>query len=154
MTSNYKATSDKLTEQEEFLISPYCGELTDLSAVGEETEVMIARASRLPRIQLTPGNLCDLEILASGGFSPLDRYMGRDDYRRALEPGSYSGYGQTIAGRECATDSAPSCRKGIRPPVGCELIAEPRQTKPLKQFLSKKMVGACGFEPHTPTVSR
>lgn len=85
MTSGSKSTSDQPTEPREFLISPYCGRLTELSARAEETEVMMASASRLPRLQLTPRNLCDLELLATGGFSPLDRFMGKDDYRRVLE---------------------------------------------------------------------
>ena len=44
----------------------------------------MALATRLPSIQLSPRALCDLELLATGAFSPLDRFMGRADYLRVL----------------------------------------------------------------------
>ena len=31
-----------------------------------------------------PAALCDLELLATGAFSPLDRFMGKADYERVL----------------------------------------------------------------------
>jgi sulfate adenylyltransferase len=50
----------------------------------EDREETLARASTLPRIQLTTRSICDLELLATGGFSPLRRFLGREDYRRVL----------------------------------------------------------------------
>ena len=44
-----------------------------------------ARAGGLPSIQLSERSICDLELLATGAFSPLDRFMGRDDHERVLE---------------------------------------------------------------------
>jgi sulfate adenylyltransferase len=67
------------------LIGPYGGRLVSLLADAEEREELRARAAGLPRLQLTPRNLCDLELLATGGFSPLARFMGRADYERVLE---------------------------------------------------------------------
>ena len=67
------------------LIEPYGGELVDLLAAGEERESILRRAALLPRIQLTQRNLCDLELLATGAFSPLRKFMGRDDYLSVLE---------------------------------------------------------------------
>ena len=67
------------------LITPYGGRLIDLCARPEEREALAARASNLPRIQLSERNLCDLELLATGGFSPVDRFMGESDYRHVLE---------------------------------------------------------------------
>jgi sulfate adenylyltransferase len=43
-----------------------------------------ARANRLPSIQLSERALCDLELLATGGFSPLDRFLGRADFERVV----------------------------------------------------------------------
>jgi sulfate adenylyltransferase len=67
------------------LITPYGGRLIDLLATGAERDELIARARHLPSVQLSPRALCDLELLAVGGFSPLDRFMGRSDYERVLE---------------------------------------------------------------------
>ncbi len=66
------------------LISPYGGKLVDLVATGKEREELIARASKLPSIKITMRNLCDLELLATGGFSPLTSFMGKADYDRVL----------------------------------------------------------------------
>jgi sulfate adenylyltransferase len=43
-----------------------------------------ARASGLPAIQLSERSVCDLELLANGAFSPLDRFMGREDHQRVV----------------------------------------------------------------------
>ena len=76
-----KLHKDHATE----LIQPYGGELVDLLAAGEERESIMSRAALLPRLQLTQRNLCDLELLATGAFSPLKKFMGRDDYLSVLE---------------------------------------------------------------------
>src|SRR5215210_2273906 len=66
------------------LISPYGGRLSDLLVAPVEREDYLIKASGLPHVQLTQRNLCDLELLATGGFSPLDRFIGRNDYQRIL----------------------------------------------------------------------
>lgn len=68
----------------ELLIQPYGGRLVNLLVHGEEREALLAEANRYPSIQLTERNLNDLELLAVGGFSPLDRFMREADYRRVL----------------------------------------------------------------------
>lgn len=67
------------------LIEPYGGRLIDLRVGGEEIEDLRAYAASLPSIQISDRSMCDLELLAVGGFSPLDRFMGRADYERVLE---------------------------------------------------------------------
>ena len=44
-----------------------------------------ARASNMPSLQLSERSVCDLELLATGGFSPLDRFMSREDHLRVLD---------------------------------------------------------------------
>jgi sulfate adenylyltransferase len=66
------------------LITPYGGKLVDLVVKGEERQELLARSSRLPSVKISARALCDLEMLATGAFSPLDRFMGKADYERVL----------------------------------------------------------------------
>lgn len=66
------------------LISPYGGKLVNLVVTGDEREELLAYATKLSSIKITPRNLCDLELLATGGFSPLTTFMGKADYERVL----------------------------------------------------------------------
>ncbi len=67
------------------LITPFGGELVDLVASAEAAEELRAEAGRLPSIQISERAVCDLELLATGGFSPLDRFMSRDDFSAVIE---------------------------------------------------------------------
>jgi len=67
------------------LIPPYGGKLVDLLVPPEEAIELREYASRLPSVQLSERSVCDLELLATGAFSPLDRFMGREDHQRVLD---------------------------------------------------------------------
>jgi sulfate adenylyltransferase len=67
------------------LISPCGGALIDLLVPTSELVELKRYAGTLPSLQLTERAVCDLELLAVGAFSPLDRFMGQDDYRRVLD---------------------------------------------------------------------
>jgi sulfate adenylyltransferase len=56
----------------------------DLIAPAAERATLLARAASLPSITLTPRALHDLELLATGAFAPLDRFLGRADYESVL----------------------------------------------------------------------
>jgi len=66
------------------LITPYGGKLVNLVVDEKEREELLARAPKLSSIKITMRNLCDLELLATGGFSPLTTFMGKADYDRVL----------------------------------------------------------------------
>lgn len=66
------------------LISPYGEKLVNLVVSPEESKELLERSSRLPSVKISMRALCDLELLATGGFSPLDRFMGKNDYERVL----------------------------------------------------------------------
>jgi sulfate adenylyltransferase len=42
----------------------------------------LERAKTLPPVRLSERAICDLELLAVGAFSPLERFMGKADYER------------------------------------------------------------------------
>jgi sulfate adenylyltransferase len=66
------------------LIAPYGGQLVQLVVPGDERRHLIELGSQLPSVQLSARAQCDLELLATGGFSPLDRFMGLADYQSVL----------------------------------------------------------------------
>ena len=67
------------------MISPYGDKLVDLLVPAEERSEVAAKAGALASIQISDRSVCDLELLATGAFSPLDRFMGEADYLRVLE---------------------------------------------------------------------
>jgi sulfate adenylyltransferase len=67
------------------LISPYGDKLVDLLVQSDDFYEVKARSSCLPSLQLSERGVCDLELLTVGAFSPLDRFMGKEDYQRVLD---------------------------------------------------------------------
>ena len=66
------------------LISPYGGELVNIVVGREEAEDLWAEVSGLPSVQISERAMCDLEVMATGGFSPLDRFMSGDDFHSVV----------------------------------------------------------------------
>jgi sulfate adenylyltransferase len=67
------------------LIKPYgdvlqAAELPDL----ERQRLLIEQAVRLPTLTLSSRQVCDLELLATGAFSPLNTFMDQTDYAGVL----------------------------------------------------------------------
>jgi sulfate adenylyltransferase len=62
------------------IIAPHGGELTDLIAAPERIAELKAHSREWPSWDLTPRQICDLELLISGGFSPLRGFMTPADY--------------------------------------------------------------------------
>lgn len=73
------------SSQPSTLISPYGGSLVNLLVPDEARAEVKAYASQLSSVQLSERAVCDLELLATGAFSPLDRFMGQEDYQRVLD---------------------------------------------------------------------
>ncbi len=66
------------------LITPYGGKLVDLMVPRERLEELRAKSSEYPHMLISDRSACDLELLATGGFSPLDRFMGQEDFQSVL----------------------------------------------------------------------
>ena len=61
------------------LVTPHGGELVDRT--GERPDDLVS----LETVRLTPRELADLDMLASGALSPLTGFMGKEDYERVVE---------------------------------------------------------------------
>jgi sulfate adenylyltransferase len=75
-----KTGEDKNTR----LIGPYGGALVVRTANYGKDAGLRSFAETLPSLQLSARSTCDLELLATGAFSPLDRFMSKADYESVL----------------------------------------------------------------------
>jgi sulfate adenylyltransferase len=67
------------------LIEPHGGTLVDLLPDEELAAELKAASEDWPSWDLTPRQLCDLELLLNGAFSPLSGFMSRADYESVCE---------------------------------------------------------------------
>ena len=63
------------------LIAPHGGTLVDREVAGDEARALRERAASLPALRLDVRTMSDLELLAIGGFSPLEGFMTQAEYR-------------------------------------------------------------------------
>ncbi|HSS97531.1 MAG TPA: hypothetical protein VLK33_10900, partial [Terriglobales bacterium] len=69
-----------MTASTSHLVSPHGGELVNLIVQPERAEELKAHSREWPSWDLTGRQVCDLELLVSGGFSPLHGFMNKADY--------------------------------------------------------------------------
>jgi len=61
-------------------IAPHGGTLINRIATAEQKEDFLTQAPTLPHIKLSERSQSDLELMAIGGFSPLQGFMSQQDY--------------------------------------------------------------------------
>jgi sulfate adenylyltransferase len=66
------------------IIAPCGGKLVNLTVPQGDLPDALEQAKTLPAVRLSERALCDLELLATGAFSPLDRFMGSKDYQSVV----------------------------------------------------------------------
>lgn len=64
---------------------PHNGNLVDLMVDDDRAAILKDIALNLPDLTLNDRQLCDLELLATGVFSPLNGFMTRSDYESVLD---------------------------------------------------------------------
>ncbi len=69
------------------LITPYKEKLVDLVAATDTRARLFDYAVGLPSVQLTLRETCDLELLATGAFSPLRGFLSEKDYLSVVDHG-------------------------------------------------------------------
>jgi len=67
------------------LVTPHGGKLKPLLLEGDELQATIAKAKSLPQVRMTSRETSDVIMMAMGAFSPLDGFMGHEDYRQVIE---------------------------------------------------------------------
>ncbi len=65
-------------------IAAHGGTLINRQLTGDDRQSAIERANGLERIILSDLNLADLEMIATGGLSPLTGFMGEADYKSVV----------------------------------------------------------------------
>ena len=66
------------------LIRPHGGPLVDRVVSSDARDAALQAAAALPAVRLTPVQYSDVVCLATGVFSPLTGFVGRDDYESIL----------------------------------------------------------------------
>ena len=66
-------------------IPPHGGTLVDREVGGDEASALAERARSLPALRLSSRALSDLELIAIGGFSPLEGFMTGAQYKAVVK---------------------------------------------------------------------
>lgn len=69
----------------EYFVSPHGGSLVNLLAEAERGELLKTESQGFPSLTLSQRQVCDLELLMNGAFSPLSGFMGQRDYDSVLD---------------------------------------------------------------------
>lgn len=68
-----------------FPIAPHGGKLINRIAGDEEKKFWLSREKELPKVIIGPRETSNIEMIAIGGYSPLEGFMDSEDYRKVLE---------------------------------------------------------------------
>src|SRR3989440_5895271 len=106
---------------------------------GEELSELRAEARRLPQLQVGQRELSDVFMLGAGALSPLDRFLGREDYESVVAQGRLAGGAPFTIPIVLRTDDVPAAdRVGLfigDKPVGILEIAEAFEADPGREAL-------------------
>jgi len=67
------------------MIAPHGGTLINRLVEGDEAATLLEKAAGLPALVLNSREISDLEMITVGAMSPLQGFMGQEDYQNVLE---------------------------------------------------------------------
>jgi sulfate adenylyltransferase len=67
------------------LIRPHGGTLVNRQVTSAERQRLIESAAHMPKLRLGPREISDLEMIATGAYSPLEGFMDRSDYGAVVD---------------------------------------------------------------------
>jgi sulfate adenylyltransferase len=76
--------AELVSVEHDALVAPHGGVLRELYLPASEAENLKHHSATLLQWTLNQRQLCDLELLLNGGFSPLQGFLGRADYDRVV----------------------------------------------------------------------
>jgi len=107
---------------------------------GDELAELRAQARRLPQLQVGQRELSDIFMLGAGALSPLDGFLGREDYESVVAQGRLAGGAPFTIPIVLRTDDVPAAdRVGLfigDKPVGILEIAEAYDADPEGEALA------------------
>lgn len=74
-----------IKQKEKDMILPHGGTLIQRELTGIALENILQKIDEAKSIKLDAWSLSDLELIAIGGFSPLEGFMGKQDYEHVVE---------------------------------------------------------------------
>jgi len=69
----------------EYFVPPHGGSLVNLLVEAERAELLKTESQGFPSLTLSQRQVCDLELLMNGAFSPLTGFMGQRDYESVVD---------------------------------------------------------------------
>ena len=67
------------------MIQPHGGRLVERVLKSEQKNKILEKAAGLPSVKLDAESVSDIENIATGVFSPLEGFMGKEDFRHVLK---------------------------------------------------------------------
>ena len=107
---------------------------------GEKLSELRAEARRLPQLQVGQRELSDIFMLGAGALSPVDGFLGREDYESVVAQGRLAGGAPFTIPIVLRSDDVPAAdRVGLfigEKPVGIMEIAEAYEADPGREALA------------------
>ena len=69
----------------EYFVAPHGGKLVNLLVDADRAEGLKTESQSFPSLTLSQRQVCDLELLMNGAFSPLTGFMGKAVYESVLD---------------------------------------------------------------------